>query len=152
MVAVSCVALTKVVVRLAPFTCTVAPLTKFVPFTVKVNAAPPAVALLGERLLMVGTGLLTVKVAAADVPPPGVGFVTFTESVPAVAMSLAGMLAVTCVALTKVVVRLLPLTWTVAPLAKLVPLTVNVNAAPPAVALLGERLLMVGTGLLTVKV
>lgn len=37
--AVSCVAETKVVVRDVPFHCTVSPFKKFVPFTVKVNAA-----------------------------------------------------------------------------------------------------------------
>ncbi len=55
MAAVSCVALTKVVVRAFPLKLTVEPLTKFVPFTVKVKAAPPAMALVGEMLVMVGT-------------------------------------------------------------------------------------------------
>ena len=56
---------------------------KFVPVTVSVWAAAPAITELGERLVMVGTGLLagagfTVKVLAAVVPPPGVGLVTVT--------------------------------------------------------------------------
>ncbi len=64
--------------------------------TVKVNAALPAVALEGERLLVVGSGLLTVKVSAGvEVPPPGLGFVTVTGMLPAVAISEAAMVALT---------------------------------------------------------
>ncbi len=78
-------------------------LTKFEPLTVKVNTAPPAVALEGERLLVVGTGLLTVKISAGvEVPPPGLGFVTVTGMLPAVAISEAAILALTCVASTSV--------------------------------------------------
>jgi hypothetical protein len=47
---------TKVVVRSDPFQRTVEPLTKLVPFTVSVNAAPPAVADAGLRLVIVGGG------------------------------------------------------------------------------------------------
>ena len=61
-VAVSWVALTKVVVRFEPFQRTVEPFTKFVPLTVNVNPPPPAVAEFGERLVVVGTGLLIVNV------------------------------------------------------------------------------------------
>ena len=55
---VSCVADTNVVVRFVPLKLTTEVLMKFVPFTVKVWAGSPAVAELGERLVMVGTGLL----------------------------------------------------------------------------------------------
>ena len=41
--------MTNVVVRFAPFQRTIAPDTKPVPFTVSVNAGPPAAVLLGER-------------------------------------------------------------------------------------------------------
>jgi hypothetical protein len=53
-------------------------LIKFVPFTVKVNAALPAVALAGEMVVMVGTGFGadTKNTTAVDVPPPGDGLVT----------------------------------------------------------------------------
>ena len=95
MFAVTSIALTKNVVRLTPFHCTVEPGTKFVPNTVKANPAPPAVAELGDRLVVVGTGLLMVKVCAFDVPPPGVGLNTVTLAEPADAMSAADMLAVT---------------------------------------------------------
>jgi hypothetical protein len=53
--AVSWLGLTYVAVSAVPSQFTVAPETKFVPFTVRVKAAPPAVAEEGERLLMVGT-------------------------------------------------------------------------------------------------
>src|SRR5207247_9886627 len=76
--AVSCVALTKVVVLAEPFHRTVAPLTKFVPVTVRVNAAPPEVVLDGLRLVMAGTGLLTVKASVLGVAPPGEGLTTGT--------------------------------------------------------------------------
>lgn len=120
--------------------------TKFVPFTVKVNAAPPAVALVGEIVVMVGAGLFTVKATEFDVPPPGVGLVTVKLKVPPVAMSEAGIAAVSCVALIKVVARVFPLNFTVELLTKFVPFTAKVNAPPPAVALVGERVVMVGTG------
>jgi hypothetical protein len=74
------VTLTKVVVRAAPFQFTTDPLRKPVPVTYRVNAAPPAVALEGDRLLIVGTGLdaLMVNVDPAVVPPPGAGLNTVT--------------------------------------------------------------------------
>ena len=65
---------------------------------------------------------------------------TVTAAVPAEAMSAAGTAAVSCPALTKVVVRALPFQVTdVAPV-KPAPLTVKVNPGPPATALVGEIL------------
>ncbi len=61
---------------------------------------PPAVAEVGFRLVVVGTGLLIVKVWALEVPPPGVPVKTVTLAVPAVAMSAARMEAVSWVLLT----------------------------------------------------
>ena len=152
MAAVNCVALPKVVVRALPFHRTVEPFTKPLPFTIKVNAAPPVVAEFGFNVVMPGVGLLMVKVAAAEVPPPGAGLFTVTLAVPAVAMSLAGMAAVNCVALPKVVVRGLPFHCTVEPFTKPLPLTVNVNAVPPAVTAFGLKVVIVGAGLLIVNV
>ena len=76
-------------------------------------------------------GDVIVKVSALEVPPPG--FTTLTCAVPAAAMSLAGIAAVSCVALTNVVVRAAPFHCTTEPETKLLPLTVSVNAGPPAV-------------------
>jgi len=96
MEAVSCVGPTYVVVRLPPFHLTTEVPTKFVPFTVRVKVELPANLLVGFRLVVVGDGLLMVKVCALDVPPPGVGLNTVTLAVPAVVMSEAGMAAVSC--------------------------------------------------------
>lgn len=151
MAAVSCVALTNVVVFAVPLNFTAEDDTKPVPLTVSVKAAPPAVAPVGESEVIAGAGLLIVKVCAPDAPPPGDGFVTVTDGVPAVAISAAVMAAVICVALTKVVVLAAPLKFTTEAATKLVPLTVRVKAAPPAVALVGESEVIVGARLLTVK-
>ena len=79
--AVICVALTNVVAFAAPLEFTTELATKFVPFAVSVKPAPPAVALVGEIEVSVGTGLfatLTLKFTAFDAPPPGAGLVTMT--------------------------------------------------------------------------
>ncbi len=62
------------------------------PFTVSVNAAPPAVAEVGLRLLMTGVGALMENVAAADGLPPV--FSTVMLALPALAIRLAGTAAV----------------------------------------------------------
>jgi hypothetical protein len=90
---------------------------------------------------------LIVKVNPFDVPPPGVGLTTVTDAFPAVAMLLAATEAVNFVPLTYVVVSPVPFHCIVEVETKFVPVTVKVNAAPPAVALEGESLLSVGTGL-----
>ncbi len=77
---------------------------------------------------------------------------TVTCVVPAVAMSVAGIAAVSCVEETNVVVRFAPFQRTTEALTKLLPFTVNVKAAPPAVAEVGLMPVVAGTGLLTVKV
>lgn len=120
-----------------------------VPFTVSVNALEPALLLLGESDVIVGTGFaaLIVNVTEFDWPPPGVGFATTTEGVPVLATSAAKIAAVTCVELTNAVVRATPLKSTDELETKLVPFTVNVNAAEPAAAFAGEIFVIVGTGL-----
>lgn len=85
--AVSCVPLINVVALVAPLNITADPDTKPEPFTVKVKAVPPAVALDGKRDVMATFGLLIVNWRLAEVPPPGAGLVTVTLAVPAVAMS-----------------------------------------------------------------
>ena len=90
------------VFRAEPLQFTTEPLTKPVPLTVRLKATPPAVALAGEMVVMVGTGLgaLIVKADAVEVPPPGAGLNTVTWAVPALAMSAAAIAAVNWVALT----------------------------------------------------
>ena len=138
--AVNCVALTYVVDSADPFQSTTAPEAKPLPFTVSVNAAPPTVALEGLNELIAG-GLLTVmgNPVAAEVYPPEIAK---TENEPAVAIRLAGTDAVTCVALTYVVVSVVELLGVVyqsteAPDENPVPFTVRMNAGPPAVTLDG---------------
>src|SRR5438093_197201 len=139
MVAISWVALTKVVVRAAPFQRTPEPFTKLLPLTVMVNAASPVVALVGDSDVSAGAGLVTENVWAAEVPPPGAGVSTVTGTLAAVAMSAAAIAAVNWAALTKVVVRAAPFQRTVEALVKPVPSTVSVKAAPPTAALVGAR-------------
>ena len=146
--AVSLFALTNVVASAVVPHCTVAPETKFVPLIVRVKAAPPAVTELGLKLAIVGGGGgLMVNVDPAEVPP---GVATVTLAVPAVAIRLAGTAAVSCLALTNVVVRAVVPQAAFAPETKFVPLIVRVKAAPPAVAELGLKLAIVGGGGLVV--
>src|SRR5207244_9592220 len=71
--ALTCVALTRVVGRSAPPRRTIELLLKFVPFTVNVNAASPAILLAGTLVVRVGAGLLTVRLATlVEGPPAGV--------------------------------------------------------------------------------
>ena len=93
-------------------------------------------------------GLVTVKATAFEAAPPG--FATVICAVSAAATSVAGMAAVSWVALTNVVDRGLPFHFTVAPLTKLVPVTVSVNAGLPACALFGESAVMVGAATVNV--
>src|ERR1700730_368521 len=107
-VAVNRVLLTNFVTRLVPFHFTTDFETKFDPFTVSINPTPPAVAEDGESDVVDGTGLLTVNVSAAEVPPPGAGLVTVTFAVPVAAMFAAGTDAVILVPLTKIVNKAVP--------------------------------------------
>ena len=152
--AVRRVALTKLVLRLAPFQRTVEPAMKFEPSTVRVKPALPAVALAGaiedssgNGLLASGAVALIANVSTVELPPPGAGLKTDTWAGPAAAMSPAVMAAVNCVLLTKLVGRSAPFQRTVDALEKLPPLTVRENAAPPAAALVGASDDKVGTAL-----
>jgi len=77
-------------VSAVPFQLTVAPLTKFAPLTVRVNAAPPRVVLAGDNEVTAGTGLFIENVVVPEVPPPGVGFVTVILAEPAATISVPG--------------------------------------------------------------
>jgi hypothetical protein len=149
--AVSWLALTKVVVSAVPFHFTTELATKLAPLTVSVKAAPPTVAPVGATDAMLGAGLLMGNVVAADVPPPGAGLVMVILADPEFAISLAGIWAETCVALTYTVVNATPFKLTTEPATKLVPFTVSVKAAPPALALVGESEAIVGAGFVTAK-
>ena len=61
-----------------PFHCTTALFSKLLPFTVSVNAAPPAIAEFGASVDSSATGVVTLKKNVFDVPPPGAGFTTIT--------------------------------------------------------------------------
>src|SRR6266568_5014534 len=110
-------------------------------------------AVVGSRTGVEGAagGDTTVKVCAFDIPPPGVGLNTVMLNVPAVVRSLARIVAVTCVELTKLVVRFEPANCTTDVDTKFVPFTVSVNVAP-TILFVGEMLVVVGRGLITVKV
>lgn len=144
--AVSWLEFTKVVGLLEPFQLTVAPLTKLVPLTVRVNAEPFTRAFVGLREVITGVGLLIVNVTGEEVPPPGVGVKTVTAAVPPEVISEARTEAFRVVELTKLVVRLLPFQRTMLPLTKFVPVTVSVKAAEPEVTASGLSVVSVGTG------
>ena len=138
----------------SPTSTELTPLIKFVPVktTSRFCDLPPN---FGSMLVKVGAGLLTAKICASEVPPPGAGLNTVILNVPAVVKSLAGMMAVNCLLLTKDVVRSEPLNRTTDPDTKFVPLTIIANSASFTVLLVGEMLLKVGAGLfakLTVNV
>jgi len=73
-------------------------------------------------------------------------------AVPGAAMSAAGMAAVTRELLTKVVVRSDPFHLATELETKLVPLTVNVKAGPPANTVLGLMLVTAGAKVETTRV
>jgi len=144
----TCVVESTITVRAWPPTVAVAPAANPAPVAVSVKAPLPAVTLAGLRLLMFGVGFTraTLSGRAADVPPPGAGVNTVMLGVPAAAISLARMAAVSCVDETNVVVRPAPLTWTIELLEKLEPVTVRVKATPPADAAAGLMLDRTGAG------
>ena len=99
----------------------------------------------------------TVKFMGADVaavvpplpygpPVPAIaGLVTVTGTVAEVEMAVAGTSAVSCLAVTNVVVRFVPFHFTIESDAKLEPLTVKMNAGPPAFVLSGDNSAITGT-------
>jgi hypothetical protein len=142
---------TKVVVLADPFHCTAALLAKLLPFTVSVKAVPPTVAADGLRLVITGRPLIIVTVSELETRPVD-ELRTLTVAVPAVAMLVDGIVAVNLVGETYVVVVFEPFHCTRQLLVKLLPLTVSVNEAPPAIAHDGLMSVMVGTGSITVNV
>jgi hypothetical protein len=133
-VAVSCVALTNVVLKvdltlLVLIHCTTEHGRMFVPVTVNASAELPAAAEVCESEVSVGAtsgvaGVESVNGRDDEVP---IELVTVTATVPAEAISEAGIAAVSCVALTKVVVCRALFQFTTASLVKFVPFTVSVK-------------------------
>jgi len=146
--AMSEVALLNVVGMATPFTSAIELFTNPEPVRTTLRLDTPAVTLLGETLVSTGTGFpdVTCNGSEADVPPPGAGFTTSINSVPGTARAAAGIVAVTWVALTNVVVALLPLNWTVQVLTKPVPVTVRMRSGLPAGIEDGERRVITGSG------
>src|SRR5439155_5410873 len=122
-----------------PIITTVAPPRISPQITTPLPPAPP----LGVKLLTVGAGAVTAKLLPLLAVPPGV----VTEIAPVVAP--AGTVAVTCVAeFTVNVVALVPLNFTdVAPVRFVPVITTLVPTGP----LVGEKLVIVGAGAVTVK-
>src|SRR4051812_2607807 len=140
-VTVNCVALTKFVTSGEPFHSTTGPPEKIppeekklLPRTVRLNADPPAIADPGLSDVMAGPATvakLILNVSALEAALTG--FTTVTLALPTFVIRLPGTVAVNCVAFTKFVTRGAPFHCTVAPEAKLEPLTVSVNVGPPTV-------------------
>jgi hypothetical protein len=123
------------------------------PLTVSVKPVDPAVAVFGEMDASAGAGLLTLNVAAVELPPPGGGFITVTEAVPDAAKSVVVIAAVSCVDPTYVVARLLPFHCTCEAGTKPLPATVSDSAPDPTLANAGTIEAIAGAGLaVTVKV
>ena len=127
------------------------PFTKFVPVSVRRTSPPPTYAVDGEILVKVGTGLVTVKFEYPLVPKLGDGLATLSGTVPPVAIEDAATVVVIVMEFTKVAACQTPLTDTVEPDTKFLPVSVSVNAAPPALTEDGERLERVGARLFTVR-
>jgi hypothetical protein len=88
----------------------------------------------------------TESVAAADAPPPGVGFDTIRPSFPAEANCAAPTEAVSCVALVNCTLKGVPASVTVEAGVNPVPVTVIVVVAVPTKTAVGETVAVVGAG------
>ena len=117
-----------------------------VPLTVSGNAGDPAAIDAGDTPVTLAAGLSISNGPPVDVPPPGAGFTTVTEAVPAARRSLAPIAAVNCVELTKVVARFAPFHCSCELPTKPLPVTVNVNALAPTPADAGKIEAIAGAG------
>lgn len=88
---------------------------------------------------------LIVKVWAAEVPPPGLGLVTATFTLPEDKKLLAGMVAVIWDVLTHEDESVVAFHSTVAPFLKFDPVRTKLSAEPPTGALEGAIAVKVGT-------
>src|SRR6266511_3888699 len=153
-----CWLLTYVVGRLAPFHCACESAIKLLPLMLIVSClalARSVSASVGLTPMIDGVGfspgLAIVNSTAFDRPPPGPGLNIATPADPPAAMSAAPIWAVSWLPLTKLMVRSDPFQRSFDPAMKFSPLMVSVNAAPPAWAELGARLVSVGMGLATLR-
>jgi len=109
---------------------------------------------LGDTLVIVGTGASTSKVRPAETPPPGPAVVTVSVAGPHAVKRAAGMMAVSVLPSVTVVANGLPSHRTIDGallLTKLLPVMVIVTSVLPRFALPGERLVIVGAGFATVS-
>jgi len=109
----------------------------------------PTVPVAVSGLVITGVAAIVI-VFAVDVPPPGPGFTTVIDAVPAVATREAGTVAVSWMDETNVVVSAVPFQFTVEVETKFVPFTVRVKSVLPVVTQFGLIEVVVGTGLLMV--
>ena len=114
-------------------------------------AGAPGRTVRGEMEVIAAVGLVTLKVAAGDVPPPGVGFCVVIELAELPLRAAAGTVAFTSVALTKVVVSVVVLKTITVDDKNPVPVMSNGVSPDPATTLAGVILLMAGVGSLTEK-
>ena len=96
-----------------------------------------------------GAGLLTAKLSAEELPPPGAAFVATRLIAPAEARSAAVRATVTCVGLAYVVVRAVEFAAMLVVGTKPVPVTVTVCGPDPAITPVGARETRLGTGFST---
>jgi hypothetical protein len=117
----------------------VAPVTKLLPLTVKVNAGPPRTTVDGLSEVIAGGGYCTATAMLFELPPPGPGVTTVIGTLATGAeRSEARIETVSCVLLTYVVERFAPFHCTTEFVTKLLPVTVKEVAALPTVSELGE--------------
>ena len=133
-IAVSCVALTKVVVS-EDFTfdalvhCSTEQGSRFVPVTFRVTAELPAGADVCDSAAIVGAAraVVGVEIVKGKLPEVPFEFVTVTATEEAKDTSDAGIAAVSCAALTNVVGCAVPFQLTTASFVKFAPFTVSVK-------------------------
>jgi hypothetical protein len=101
--------------------------------------ALPVPKLDGARSAIEELGVVTEKKITFEVPPPGLGFTTVTEAVPAWAMSEARILAFNREELTRVVALGLPFQFTTEAESNPVPFTARLNPVPPGLVASGTR-------------
>lgn len=116
---------------------------------VTVTLAVPPLALVNRlvgEIVKLQAGVIVTR-CKLDAPPPGEGLTTPTLAVPVPKMSVAGISAVNCVVLTKVVGRSKPFHCTRELPLKLPPVRLSVKPAALAVTVFGATPVSVGTGL-----